>query len=123
MKRNSSYTLCKNFIKELFDKYNHIEKINFEILDFSNNSIKTNISINGDVKTFDIILRKKERKVSPKVLHNLKNQNKNIDESLSNEECQEYENKNIDSDIQKEFKNNYIMNLMLIYIIRILKMM
>lgn len=86
-KRDCSYTLCKGFVKELFNKYNNIKNINLEIVDILDNSIKTNININGKIKTFDIILDKKKKNVTPISKNNLKNQNtkksNEIDNSLN----------------------------------------
>lgn len=84
--RDSSYTLCKGFIKELFNKYNNIEQVNFEILDILDKSIKTNININGKVKTFNIILDRKKKEVAIKSLDNLKKPNKKNNENNENSE-------------------------------------
>lgn len=110
MRRDSSYTLCKGFIRKLFNKNNNIEKIKIEILDISDNSIKTKININEEYKTFDIILNKKKKKTDFQSLSNLKNQkkDKNNDKNSAYKESQ----KDIimdSGDVQNEIKN-YVNN-------------
>lgn len=73
-RRDCSFTLCKNFIKEAFNKYDTIRNVNFEIIDILDNCIKTNITINGKNRVFDILLDKKKKEVKLKSKNNLKNQ-------------------------------------------------
>lgn len=73
-RRDCSFTLCKNFIKEAFNKYDTIRNVNFEIIDILDNCIKTKITINGKNRVFDILLDKKKKEVKLKSKNNLKNQ-------------------------------------------------
>ncbi|CEG84986.1 hypothetical protein RMATCC62417_18726 [Rhizopus microsporus] len=73
-RRDCSFTLCKNFIKETFNKYDNIKNINFKIIEVLDNCIKTSISINDKTRVFDILLDKKKKEVKLKSKNNLKNQ-------------------------------------------------
>lgn len=81
-KRDYSFTLCKGFISEAFNKYDNIKTIKFEIIDVYDNFIKTNITINEKTKIYDISLTKKNRNINPMSRKNLKNQ-KNSNLSLN----------------------------------------
>lgn len=127
MQRNCSFTLCKTFIKEVFNKYNDVRNINFEIINVSDDFIKTNINIDGKINTYDIILNKKKKNVLQKSKDNLKKQsmgnNKNKDEILDslynntkideNEKSniKEYVNKVNDSIPKNENNNIYKINM------------
>lgn len=69
MKRDSSFTLCKN---------NSIEFIHIDILDKDDFSIKTKININNKIKFFEIPLIKKERKVNENSLKNITDNSGNL---------------------------------------------
>lgn len=74
MKRDSSFTLCKNNLKNILLKNNSIEFIHIDILDKDDFSIKTKINI----KFFEIPLIKKERKVNENSLKNITDNSGNL---------------------------------------------
>lgn len=101
-KRDCSYTLCKGFIKEAFNKYNNIKQINFDIIDILDNCIKTSIKINGEIRTFDIVLSKKKRKINQVSMNNLKNKRKNLNNNFNSKIDDNIKNIVIISDEEKQ---------------------
>lgn len=88
-KRDSSFTKCKNNLKNILLKNDSIQSIYIDILEKDDFFIKTNIRINNEIKTFNIPLIKKNKKMNENSLKNL-NQNK-----ISTSEF-------IDSDVESE---------------------
>lgn len=78
--RDSSYTLCKGLIKEVYNRNKNIKSININILEISeiNNSIKVDIKIDNKLRTFDILLEKRKINKNSISLSNLKNQKTEI---------------------------------------------
>lgn len=78
--RDSSYTLCKGFIRKIIKKNKNVKNINIDILDISDFFIKTNIYINGKTRSFYINIEKPQRTKNTKNINNLKYQNSEMDE-------------------------------------------
>lgn len=61
--RDSSYTLCKGLVKNILEKNDHVTFIKIDILEINDLTIKTNININDNIRSFDIILNKKKKEM------------------------------------------------------------
>lgn len=114
--RNSSYTLCKGLIKEIINKNKNVRNINLDIIDISEHIIKTTITIDGKMRTFDINLEKRKKKNKSEYFDNLKNQkNDNIFEDhnkcgyTNNVKIENNNNKKNKMDINDE-KTNILNN-------------
>lgn len=87
--RDSSFTRCKNNLKNIYLKNNSIEFIHIDIIEKYEFSIKTKININNKIKIFDISLEHNTKNITPDPTSNDIDINNNINENTKNKKIYE----------------------------------